>query len=432
MDFITNLIGGYIETFLILLIGFYFIGLKVKNNFAVFSVVSLYGSTLLIMTKKTLPTWGYLLILILSISILFTLIFNINVLYSFFAMLMGSLCLLISEAISFSVITLISYYLPIKKEWLLQSHPIVKAIPHWIIVAVTYFILSKKNINFVRNHHSKKFLSNLLFISLLGMMALYFIGLYGGHTRYFLGLAAVGVMIGSTLGISYLFKVMLDQNSDRISRAVDVQFEEEVSNYISLVKSQRHDFVHHLLAIHGMLSKGNIEECKNYLQEVLNEASLLGEILPLKSKAVSGLLLAYKKKAEKKGISVHYLIFDSLADIPCKTFEMNQILGNLIQNAIEEAEKNTVKEITVVIQRKGKFIHIEISNYGNVKLFERNIEKIFEHGFSTKDPKKNSGIGLANVNEILQRYNGKLFPEIRGDIITFNLILPIKGERISQ
>ncbi|UAC48032.1 GHKL domain-containing protein [Bacillus aquiflavi] len=426
MDILSSLLGAFIETFLILMIGFYLIGLELKNRLIAVSIVSFYGSVLIIMLKSTLSLEIYLLILVLCLGILLALILNFNILHCLLLVFFGSLCLLIAESISFALILLISKPLNIQDHFL-ELHPLIKALPHWTLLMITYLFLKKKEIQIVKGKQLGKIPTiHLANLGIIGSLTLYFIWFYERHNEYIINYLSTGFFIGSTITISYLFKVGLNRNMAEIARKNEEQYEEDEKQYISLVESQRHDFIHHLLAAHGMLSEGNNEMCKNYLNEVLNEASVISEVLPLKSSATSGLLLAYKMKARQKGVTINYSILDNLAEIPCKTFETNRILGNLIQNAIEEAEKTIKKEVAIYIRKSKKSIQIEVSNYGDIVEFSNNIDKIFLRGFSTKDYTENQGAGLVNVYKIVEKYNGSIFPEIKNELIVFTVTIPIK------
>jgi two-component system sensor histidine kinase AgrC len=423
---LSKLLGGFIETFLLLIVGFYLFGVDLKNRMLTFFVVSIYGSILIFILRNGLSTWTYLFILVLCLGLLLSSIFNIPIFQSVIIVLIGSLCLLISEVISFSLVSMIFGSLDVNISFF-KLNPFLRALPSWIILVLIYLIFKKKEIQFVKKKHlGELHWINLVIPGIVGIVTLSVIVFYRTHYPYILHFIILILLIGSSFIISYLFKIVLAKSTQKVSGKLYEQYEEDVKHYSALVESQRHDFFHHLLAIQGMLVEKNYEACKNYVNNVLNEAAIIGEVLPIRSNATAGLLLAYKVLAEKKGVKIYIKILDDLSDIPCNTLEMNRILGNLIKNAIEEAEKNIKKEVMVVIQRKKKFVQIEISNYANLDHFARNIDKLFHRGFSTKDGKEHCGVGLSNVYEIVKKYNGTILPEIRDELVIFTVTIPVK------
>lgn len=66
------------------------------------------------------------------------------------------------------------------------------------------------------------------------------------------------------------------------------------------MRSQRHDFIHHILALKQMLNSGKYTDSVDYVNSVLEEISYVSDVLPIASEAVGGLLLSYKEKGEKR------------------------------------------------------------------------------------------------------------------------------------
>jgi two-component system, LytTR family, sensor histidine kinase AgrC len=426
-----KLFGGTIETFLIILVGYTLIGISIRGKIYPLLVASFYGSVILTILKGAIAPYVYLLILIVSLGILLTFIVQVSVAQSLLALVAGAIILLLSEFISFLFWHSLQTMFAIK----MMDLPVLTiALPHMLIMLIIYFLSRKFNFHIQsyddvseRKGRNAKFYS-ILFL-LFGMLFLYYAIIFKHHSDSTFAILSAIFLVIITILIFYVIRYLLNSNLESLSIRLNHQYEEDLTHYISNVKFQRHDFVHHLLAVKKMLDIGRYDECKKYLDEVLDETSSVNEVLPLASDAVAGMLLSYKELAIKKSVHVHYIISDNLKDVPCRVYELNKILGNLILNAIEAVEsvEECKRQVTVSIGKKSDEYFFEVSNFANIEELEKNITDIFKYGFSTKKRTGNHGQGLAIVQSIVEKYKGYVYPEIVDHSVTFVLKIPSGG-----
>lgn len=128
---------------------------------------------------------------------------------------------------------------------------------------------------------------------------------------------------------------------------------------------------------------------------------------------------------------MYYYIGDNLSSFPCKIYETNKILGNLILNAIEAVDQleEEKRYINMKIQRNDVHYILEVSNYIEDGTVE-NIESIFDQGFTTKTNTYNTGQGLTIVESIVMQYGGHIYPEVIEDMITFIVKIPHGGKYV--
>ena len=89
---------------------------------------------------------------------------------------------------------------------------------------------------------------------------------------------------------------------------------------------------------------------------------------------------------------------------------MGIILGNLLDNAIEAAEKEMEPKISIKMVQIREQLMIEIKNTC------RPDEKIDWN--STKEDKQNHGIGIKSVTKVVEQYRGRLqLQQIQGMVI---------------
>jgi sensor histidine kinase regulating citrate/malate metabolism len=204
---------------------------------------------------------------------------------------------------------------------------------------------------------------------------------------------------------------------------LDQHYQKDILSFYSVVRSQRHDFNFHLNAIYGLLYNKKYTQCIEYIEGMVEEAKNINDLLPLNHPAIGSMLNTFKELASQKGIGIHYFIYDDLRNMPCSVYEMNKILGNLLQNAIDEltviGSGNSLIELQISNERGS--IVVTVSNTTNKD--EQQLENIFQIGYTTKS--SHEGLGLPTIEKILSKYHGVIYPEIRDGTISFIVRIPI-------
>ncbi|TWL38056.1 hypothetical protein CHCC15381_1272 [Bacillus paralicheniformis] len=423
MDLPTQLIGGMLETFLIITIGISLLNVSYKNKFFCLLLISLYGSIVLYLVKSSFPPLLYLSIMVLAISLPVSLFLNLRILLSIIGVLLGAVCLLVSEVIGFAMLRVAEPVLNVKEGSL------GTALPHFCILLFMLFLIRKKRVVLISPKKQVKDLDIKLYMILIlsfSLLLLYYFIIYKNQkVEGFINLFWSIALVSLTFFTLIIMRRIFYKNLRNAENSLEEQYE-EVGKYIHFIKKHNHDQGHHLIAIQQMLNKGQYEETKHYLSDVMKDSALISDILPIHSIALSALLLSYKDKALKEDIRIHYKISDSLRDFPCKLFETNKIFGNLIMNAVEAVkELGDIPERTVYVQiDSGEgYYRIDVGNFGDVERFAEVVDRIFEEGFSTKG-KKGRGYGLHIVKSVVEKHQGFIFPEIIDRMIVFKVRIP--------
>lgn len=227
----------------------------------------------------------------------------------------------------------------------------------------------------------------------------------------------------------FFWALFLDWLERRALRRLDEKNQEEMQNFLLKQRVQRHDFNIHLMALRGMLDAGKYQECSEYFQKLLSAFGEVGQLMPLEDPAVAAMLNQSIQDARERGVGIECFIYDSLKYICCDTYEVNQILGNLIRNAVEAA---------VVLPKECRTVTVTLLSRRNQCIFRVENQlppgealdgRIFQYGYSKKEG--HSGIGLAAVRRLVSRYNGTIFPEQEGNRLCMIVQLPMKGRRES-
>ncbi len=116
--------------------------------------------------------------------------------------------------------------------------------------------------------------------------------------------------------------------------------------------------------------------------------------------------------------------------VHCYEELFQQVLSNVIENAIEAIEETGIKENRTIhvkaSETKREHIpvtHISISNNGPA-IPEKNIKNIFDPFFTLKDEDKRKGLGLAISYMIIKEHKGTIRVRNQKEKVVFDIILP--------
>lgn len=240
---------------------------------------------------------------------------------------------------------------------------------------------------------------------------------------------ALGFLIFSLITMPLLFsygKMAVSAVYERLETIVDQQYRAELLNFMQVIRSQRHDFNFHMQAVAGMIENGRYEECREYVHTMVKNVEFLNDMLPLKNPAIAALVNTFFEMAANRGIQMEIQILDQLEHLPCTVYEINTVIGNLLQNAIDETEGKEAGDrwIQLLIMKRSRRCIIKVTNPCQKEPQE--FEKIFQPGYSTK--RSHEGIGLVTVKRITARYGGTVYVEHGTGIVSFIARIPMEIE----
>jgi len=198
------------------------------------------------------------------------------------------------------------------------------------------------------------------------------------------------------------------------------------------LRSQNHEFMNKLHTISGLIQLEEYDEAIEYISHI---ARLRGEVSDILSKKIknthiAGLLLAKYNQATEAKISLEIDTNSYIDKIPKNITEdeLCSVIGNLLENSIEELVKFENGKIFVRLNSNNESLRIKIRDNGP-GISDDIKDKIFNRGFSTKA--YNRGFGLSIVKKIID-YSGGDINILQDNGTIWDIYIPMKRGRAND
>lgn len=185
-----------------------------------------------------------------------------------------------------------------------------------------------------------------------------------------------------------------------------------VQEFVQALRIQNHEHKNKIHTIAGLLQLGHYNQALDYIVEIKEQQDEMSQFFDerIKSESISGLLLSKINYGKEQGILVEIDMNSKLLYVPEK-LDINDfviLLGNLIENAFDALQQvnREEKKVFISIDQDEYTLSILVEDNG-IGIENNQLNAIFENGYSTKD-KKNRGIGLYLIQDIVQKGNGNI------------------------
>ncbi len=207
---------------------------------------------------------------------------------------------------------------------------------------------------------------------------------------------------------------------------------EELTGYQKMtnaLRAQNHEFMNKLHTISGLIQLEAYDEAEDYIAEVSDQRERMSGVINdrIENTHVSAILLAKYNRATEAKIDMEIDPASYLNRLPDQITEdeLCSVLGNLIENAIDELVKMEGGEIYVSITSDEEALEVIVSDNGP-GIQEDLADKIFERGVTTKAGSR--GYGLSIVKEIIDEAGGTI--ELDNELgAEWRITIPYEGGR---
>lgn len=229
--------------------------------------------------------------------------------------------------------------------------------------------------------------------------------------------------------VAYSFKKLIESDKQkRKSMLIEQQFELQLNHMKNVdgiylgIRKVIHDMNNHITCLKNLADNNNNKEIKEYLHNLSETVNKLDFRIRTGNPICDAVINEKFSIAQNERVE-----FISDFIIPKNTslepVDLCVILGNALDNSIEACRKitnpNIEKKISIKSFVRQFYLIIEITNTSMESL--NHVDHII---ISTKPDKINHGIGLANINDVVKKYNGII--DIVKDKNDFTLTIMLK------
>lgn len=374
---------------------------------------------------------GFLAILMIS-SIIFTFILKVKYLKIFYIGLMASILMFIIEIIVVNFIILIFGILP---SIIYEIN--IYRISAIIISKTVFYLIIRFGIRNMKIPNSVGLyeLIPILIVTLFNAIIVYmtfilykYLDIETNNVNMYLIGMGIGSLVFSWSIYLITKKIMVQSQQKVIWKMKEEEFKRErffktnILETFQTIKAQRHDMNNYISTLYGLIHLDKIDEAKQYINRINHDISYVNYILETNHLVIAALINTKIHLAEMNNIK-----FDLDIKLPNELLiddvVLSIVLGNLIDNAIEASclSGKTEKKVILEMYIKDEYLIISIRNTKNssIKVDTKEILK----GFTSKEDKDSHGLGLVNVSNIVNQYNGFMSLEDLGDIFEVNIAM---------
>ena len=243
-----------------------------------------------------------------------------------------------------------------------------------------------------------------------------------------LTIVSIGLLIANFLML-YLYNLLLHSISQQYEMEMLKTQLQAYANQLNVVlrgeekiKALRHDIKHHLSELMLLANKHDVAEIQKYIDEMNSFLKNPNEIVASGNLEIDSVLNFMLQKAEKELKTVDIKVM--LPEKVRHSFDINVMLGNLLENAIDAAGKTENKYLSVHIKLKRGILKVKIENSFESSYILRKEQNRKDAILKTTKPfTEQHGIGLKNVKKIVEKYNGTMAVTAQEGIFCVNLLL---------
>ncbi len=258
-------------------------------------------------------------------------------------------------------------------------------------------------------------------IAVYGILSLYLWKIRGtADTGTLLGFLAVELLVFLSLeGTFFSYHQGFEARTERFQRDILSHQYEEVKEIYLNMRGWRHDYHNHLQAMKAQIASGQMEEMKQYLDELERNLDKVDTYVKSGNLMTDAILNSKLSLAEQKGIRVNCRAILP-GELTVEDVDLCVLLGNLLDNALEACEKISEDQrflrIYMVVNRSQLYISVQNSAREELDFNERNY-------ISTK--RGNHGLGMKRVRALADKYDGYLTLANEPGIFAAEVTLPL-------
>ena len=185
------------------------------------------------------------------------------------------------------------------------------------------------------------------------------------------------------------------------------------------IRLLRHDLKKHMLMLTQYMQKGNFEEAQIYAGQIAQNAKVFGEYVKTGNSGIDCIVNHMLARADqlqcKRNIVIQVPETCFMPD-----FDLNMLLGNLLENALEAVEKAENKNLDLYISYMKGVLYVSLYNTYNGLIRKKGGEHI-----TTKNNHCGHGLGMKSVQIIVKKYHGEMKVQNTKELFKVDIVIYI-------
>lgn len=206
--------------------------------------------------------------------------------------------------------------------------------------------------------------------------------------------------------VFFLYDQLLKMFNEKHNAELINQINAEYKNQLEImyqsqsrIRFLKHDIRNHIYKMQNLLSENKLKELEEYFSETQEYIKIQNLYVSSGNSDIDSLLNYKLYQAENIGVK-----FETEIKLPeqieINSFDLNIVIGNLLDNAIEALNKTEDKNLEIIIKYNKGVINIKIKNtFDGI---------VLNNLLTRKESKDNHGLGLLSIQNVLDKYNGLL------------------------
>jgi len=236
---------------------------------------------------------------------------------------------------------------------------------------------------------------------------IYMADVYPSFTLNTLVLTSSIVIIASALATIFVAGYLLKLTEREARLEIELRHVKEMQNLNLKVQVERHDFYNHLTAVYGYLKANQYKQAEGYIETLYDNVRQINNLIRVNPPELGALLSVKKEEAKAQGIDFHWQVNVESAILPLSPEDLTQLIGNLLDNALEAATSSHSPKVDLIITSNKLGLQLKVANSGT-PIPEEIHHSLFAAGYTTKDMSRHSGLGLFIIKQIVDRHGGRL------------------------
>lgn len=247
------------------------------------------------------------------------------------------------------------------------------------------------------------------------------------------GLVLIGMVCGLFLMNILLFGLLNDAIKREGELAEYRLIQERAKNETEMYRSisdnydrQRkaaHEFKNHMACITALAEREEYDELRKYLDEMHVGMEKEADQIDTGHTLINAILNSKYQEAKQKGI-LFVIKVNDLSSVRMEEQDIVILLSNLLNNAFEACAKCDKKVVKLKFVREEKQIILSVFNYYAFEPVRQG-----ERYLTSKEEPELHGIGIENIKDVVDKYNGTYAIRCEEGQFQFSILLPILQEK---